>query len=197
MSRGLIQVLSCRASSGRSRYDPMRRHADAQAVLVRIHASDRFTEHFADTVAAVGPRHDVDTDFPRHPVIADGVVGAREDDTLHAIQARRLEHVVGADDIVGQYGFPSVLARYACQVHDAIHVFERRARGLEIGDVDGQQLFAGPCGVLRLYVEQAQHRIVAVKTGAQRAADLAAGAGDQNAVHSKLPWMRRNVRAAH
>ena len=89
-------------------------------MLVGEQAADRLAEHLAHTIDAVRPRNDVLIDDARAPIEADGMMRARIDDTVHALPPRRLEHVPGPDDVIGQDLVPGVLARDRAEVDDAI-----------------------------------------------------------------------------
>jgi hypothetical protein len=127
-------------------------------VLVGVQPPQRLAEHLADAVAAVRPDRLGRADALGAPVIADRVVGAGEDDALHALPARRLEGVVAADDVVGVDRLPIRLDRRAAQVHhrvDPVHGRRHRGRVAEIGLV---QLLAGRRRAQRADVRETQPR---------------------------------------
>ena len=51
----------------------------------------------------------------------DRVVRGRHDDALDAGPARRLEHIVKADDVALENVLPAVFAGNAAEMHDAVH----------------------------------------------------------------------------
>jgi hypothetical protein len=70
---------------------------------------------------------------------ADRVVRGRHDDALDPGAARRLEHVVEADDVALEDVLPGIFAGDAAEMHDAVdagdHLLDRRHIG-DIGLVD-------------------------------------------------------------
>src|SRR2546422_770043 len=74
-------------------------HEHLHAVFVGVEAAERLAEHLRHAVAAVGLRVDAMVDRLVAPAEADRVVAGGEHDALHAVPARRLEHVVAADDV--------------------------------------------------------------------------------------------------
>ena len=95
-------------------------HEHLHAVLVGVEAAQRLAEHLRHAVAAVGLRVGGVVDLLVAAVEAHRVVAGREQDALDAVPARRLEHVVAADDVGLQDPFPRPLDRVAAEVHDGV-----------------------------------------------------------------------------
>ncbi len=157
------------------------------AVLVGVKAGERFRECFRDTVAAVGARHDPVIDRLAARIKADRVIRGRHDDALDPGAARRLEHVVEADDVAVEDVLPAVLARDAAEMDDAVDAGNHLLDCRHVGDVGLIDLLAPlvlwPRRRERHPVGHAQHRIDAAQRLAQRAADAAPCSGDQHALH--------------
>ena len=68
------------------------------------------------------------------------MIAAREDDARHAARARRLEDVVGADDVCVEDGLPGRFARHPAEMHDGIDVSHERGDGAGVGEIGGDEL---------------------------------------------------------
>src|SRR5439155_16978002 len=77
--------------------DPKTSHTEP--VLVGIERAERFTEHLADAVAAVGARGHIGTDAMMARIEADRVVRRGEYHPLDTLFPRRFEQIVAADDV--------------------------------------------------------------------------------------------------
>src|SRR6185436_18256263 len=93
---------------------------DTKPVLVGIERADRFAEHLADTITAVGARGDVGANPVMARIEADRMVGRGEHDTLDTLLPRRLEQIVAADDVGLQDLVPGALDRIAAEMQNAV-----------------------------------------------------------------------------
>src|SRR5438105_12878528 len=93
-------------------------HEHLHAVFIGVEAAERLAEHLRHAVAAVGLGIDAMVDRLVAPVEAHGVVAGGEHDALHAVPARRLEHVVAADDVRLEDPVPRPFDRIAAEVDD-------------------------------------------------------------------------------
>ena len=66
-----------------------------------------------------------------------------EDDPLHALEARRLEEVVAADDIGVVDDVPVRLDRIAAEMEDAVDAGDGAAERLDVAEVGGRHLSSG------------------------------------------------------
>ena len=113
----------------------------------------------------------------------DRMVRGRHDDALDAGAARRLEHIVEADDVALEDVLPGIFPRDAAEMNDAVDAGDHLLDRPHIGDVGLVQLLLVPRRCYRHPVGQSQHRIDAAQRLAQRAADAATRPGDQHAMH--------------
>src|SRR5258708_968464 len=95
-------------------------HEHLYAVLVGVETAERLADHFRHAVAAVRLRVDAMVDRLVAPVEADRVVAGGEHDTLHAVPAGRLEHVVAADDVRLEDPVPGPFDRVAAEADDGV-----------------------------------------------------------------------------
>ena len=82
---------------------------------------------------------------------------------------------------------PGIFARNAAEMHDAVHPGDHALDLRHVGDVGLVDFLSVTRRGERHPVGQPQHRIDAAQRLAQRAADAAAGAGDQHAMHGFPP----------
>src|SRR4029453_1287099 len=94
--------------------DPDAGHAEP--MLVGIERADRFAEHLADAIAAVGARGDVGADPVMARIEADRMVRRGEPHALDAFFARGLEQIVAAEDVGLQDIIPGALDRIAAEM---------------------------------------------------------------------------------
>src|SRR5215472_16678840 len=88
----------------------------ADPVFVGVEAGERLGKRLAKTIAAIRTGQDAMVDRLRTRIKADRVIAGRHDDALYARAARRLEHVVNADDVGLEDDVPAVLAGIAAEV---------------------------------------------------------------------------------
>src|SRR4051794_9221608 len=111
--------------------------ADAEAghlqpVLVGVERAERFAEHLADAVAAVGTWLHVIVDLAMARIKTDRMVRRSEDNALDALATGGLKEVVAADDVGLQDVVPRPFDRIAAEMDDAIHALAQR---LDLGEV--------------------------------------------------------------
>ncbi len=102
---------------------------------------------------------------------------------LTPARQRRLEHVVKPDNVALEDVLPGVLAGNAAEMDDALDPGNHALDLRQVGDVGLVHFLPVARRGDRHPVGQPQHRIDAAQRLAQRAADAAAGAGDQDAMH--------------
>src|SRR5581483_8402411 len=164
--------------------DPEAQHA--QAVLLGVEGAERLAERLAHAVARVGPHRDVGADAVMARVEPHRVVGGSEHHPLDALAARRLEQVVAADDVGLQDRLPRAFHRVAAQVDDAVDAVDDALHLLDAGEVGGnERLVVGEVGGLP-DVAQAKVGVDGLQEPAQARADVARGAGEQDARHVSL-----------
>ena len=101
---------------------------------------------------------------------------------LHALAARRLEHVVAADDVVLQDRLPGVLDRAGAEVDDAVDALAEPLDRGEVGEIGRDELLAR-LGLDLDHVGQPERRIDPAQQRPDPAPDAAGGTGDQDPVH--------------
>ena len=198
---------SCTRSSGFSQIDEpavIERHlaeiadpqaGDAKPVLVGIERADRFAEHLADAVAAVGARGDVGADPVMARIEADRMVGRGEHHALDALLPRRLEQIVAADDVGLQDLVPGAFDRIAAEMQDAVDAFADRLDLREIGQIGRLEFLVLAEIGRRLQIAQQQVRIDRRQQLAQARADPAGGAGHQYAWHFVPSYLATDLRS--
>jgi len=170
---------------------PFRRIADADAenlgaVFVRVESAHALAEDLAETVARIGPDRRIDTDRLRARVEAHRMIAGREDDALDALEPRRLEQVVAADDIGGVDRVPFRLDRIAAEVNDAVDAGDRPSHRLDIGEIGRHDVLTTRRIAHRAHIGQAQAILGAQKRPDHRG-DAAGGASDENVFHRPSP----------
>ena len=104
--------------------------------------------------------------------------------------ARRLEQVVGADDVGGVDRLPVRLERIAAEMDDAVDAGDRLAHRREVGQLGGDDLLLRRGVGHRPPVRKAEP-VVGAQERPDHAGDAARRAGDENGLHG---FLSRNPR---
>jgi hypothetical protein len=123
------------------------------------------------------------------------VIRAREHHAFDAGLPRGFEDVVATFDVHVADLFPAVLIGNAGEMHDHIDTLHHWQQILEPRNVSGDDFFALACFGLRRDVGEAQ-LVLPAQSGAQRPADMAGRAGNQNPFHSMTPFDADEANAA-
>src|SRR5262245_46547787 len=118
--------------------DPDRQHP--QAELVGIERAERLAERLAHGVARIRPQDRRGVEAAVARIEAEHMVGRSEDDARDAGLARRLEEIVGADDVGGQDLLPRALDRDAAEMNDSLHARDGALDGGRIREIGGDEV---------------------------------------------------------
>ena len=148
--------------------------------------AEGLAERLGGAVAAVGPRHHGAVDGFLAPIIADDVQRTGEDEALDAVLPRRLEGVVGAQDVARVDHLPGAFLGLAAHVDDGVDALHGGVDLVGVLEVGKDNLLAGTRRVHLEAVGKTQQGIAPGKALAQHAADAAGGAGKQNTLHGGI-----------
>ena len=107
-----------------------------------IEAAEGLAENLGHAVAAVGPGVDAMVYGLVAVVEAHRVVAGREHHAANAVAPRRLEHLVGADDVRAQDDLPGSFHRKAAQVHDRVNALRHPQHVAQAGAVAPHEFLA-------------------------------------------------------